>query len=66
MTPHDAYDPTNLHFLSFSGVLADARKRAVFPRVLPMKTGMWLGAELNRRHNSACFLWVIISHFPRK
>ena len=50
MTPHDAYDPTNLHFLSFWGVLADARKRAVFPRILPMKTKIWLGAESNRRH----------------
>src|SRR5204863_5484651 len=50
MTPHDAQGPTNLHFLSFWVVLADARKRAVFPRILPMKTGMWLGAESNRRH----------------
>jgi hypothetical protein len=27
-----------------------SRKQRVFPRILPMKMGMWLGAESNRRH----------------
>ena len=27
-----------------------SQKRLVFPRILPMKTAAWLGAESNRRH----------------
>ena len=50
MTLHDAYDLANLPFLSFSTFLTQCQKRDVFPPDLPMKTGVWLGAESNRRH----------------
>ena len=50
MTLHDAFASVNPHFLSFSGVLTQCRKEDVFIRILPMKTGVWLGAESNRRH----------------
>ena len=50
MTLHDAEARPNLHFLSFPVQSERSQKRLVFPRILPMKTEVWLGAESNRRH----------------
>ena len=50
MTPHDTFFSVNPYFLSFPGFWLDAEKSGVFARALPMKTGVWLGAESNRRH----------------
>jgi hypothetical protein len=50
MTLHDAEARPNLHFLSSPATLGESQKRLVFPRILPMKMGLWLGAESNRRH----------------
>src|SRR6059058_4465238 len=50
MTLHDAGARPNLHFLSSPATLGESQKSLVFPRILPMKTGLWLGAESNRRH----------------
>jgi hypothetical protein len=50
MTLHDAEARPNLHFLSSPATLGESQKSLVFPRILPMKTGLWLGAESNRRH----------------
>ena len=50
MTLHDAEARPNLHFLSSPATLGGSQKSLVFPRILPMKTGLWLGAESNRRH----------------
>jgi hypothetical protein len=50
MTLHDAFGRRNLHFLSFSANSGESRKQAFFPCILPMKTGVWLGPESNRRH----------------
>src|SRR5215471_4812676 len=43
-----------------------SQKRLVFPRVLPMKTGLWLGPESNRRHvdfQSTALPTELPSHF---
>jgi len=49
MTLHDAEARPN--FISFiSGHMGESQKSLVFPRILPMKMGLWLGAESNRRH----------------
>src|SRR5216117_405396 len=50
MTLHDAEARPNLHFLSSPATLSESKKSLVFPRILPLKTGVWLGAESNRRH----------------
>src|SRR2546422_8463601 len=50
MTLHDAEARPNLHFLSSPATLGESQKSLVFPHILPMKTGLWLGAESNRRH----------------
>ena len=50
MTLHDAEARPNLHFLSSPATLGESQKSLVFPRILPTKTGLWLGAESNRRH----------------
>ena len=50
MTLHDAQTRPNLHFLSSLATLGESQKSLLFPRILPMKTGLWLGAESNRRH----------------
>ena len=50
MTLHDAEARPNFHFLSSPATLGESQKNLVFPRILPMKTGLWLGAESNRRH----------------
>jgi hypothetical protein len=50
MTLHDAEARPNLHFLSSPATLGESQKSLVFPRILPMKMGLWLGAESNRRH----------------
>ena len=50
MTLHDAEARPNLHFLSSPTTLGESQKTLVFRRILPMKTGLWLGAESNRRH----------------
>src|SRR6266550_7786613 len=50
MTLHNAEARPNLHFLSSPATLGESQKSLVFPRILPMKTGLWLGAESNRRH----------------
>src|SRR5206468_11562150 len=50
MTLDDAEARPNLHFLSSPATLSESKKSLVFPRILPMKTGLWLGAESNRRH----------------
>jgi hypothetical protein len=50
MTLHDAEACPNLHFLSSPATLGESQKSLVFPRILPMKMGLWLGAESNRRH----------------
>src|ERR1051326_204820 len=50
MTLHDAEARPNLHFLSSPATLGESQKSLVFARILPMKTGLWLGAESNRRH----------------
>src|SRR5439155_10248044 len=50
MTLHDAETRPNLHFLSSPATLGESQKSLVFPHILPMKTGLWLGAESNRRH----------------
>ena len=50
MTLHDAEARPNLHFLSSPATLGESQKSLVFPRILPMKTAAWLGAESNRRH----------------
>jgi integrase len=50
MTLHYAEARPNLHFLSFPVQSEPGQKRLVFPRILPMKTAAWLGAESNRRH----------------
>src|SRR6266550_5169066 len=49
MTLHDAEARPNLHFLSSPATLGESQKSLVFPHILPMKTGLWLGAESNRR-----------------
>jgi hypothetical protein len=50
MTLRDAEARPNLHFLSSPAPLGESRKSLVFPRILPMKTAVWLGPESNRRH----------------
>ena len=50
MTLHDAEARPSLHFLSSPATLGESQKSLVFPRILPMKMGLWLGAESNRRH----------------
>ena len=50
MTLHDAEARPNLHFLSSPATLGESQKSLVFPRTLPMETGLWLGPESNRRH----------------
>src|SRR5882762_11187363 len=50
MTLHDAEARPNLHFLSSPATLGESQKSLVFPRILPMQMGLWLGAESNRRH----------------
>jgi hypothetical protein len=50
MTLHDAEARPNLHFLSSPATLGESQKSLVFPRILPMKMGLWLGAKSNRRH----------------
>src|SRR5439155_19488064 len=50
MTLHDAEARPNFHFLSSPATLGESQKNLVFPRILPTKTGLWLGAESNRRH----------------
>ena len=50
MTLHDAEARQNLHFLSSPATLGESQKSLVFPRILPMKMGLWLGPESNRRH----------------
>jgi hypothetical protein len=37
-------------FSFISGHSGKGRKLPVFARILPMKKGLWLGAESNRRH----------------
>ncbi len=49
-TLQDTWASVNRHFLSFSGCSSRPPKMVVFPRVLPMKKGAWLGPESNRRH----------------
>jgi hypothetical protein len=43
MTLHDADARPNLHFLSSPATLGESQKSLVFPRILPMKMGLWLG-----------------------
>ena len=50
MTLHDVEALPNLHFLSSPATLGESQKNLVFRRILPMKTGVWLGPESNRRH----------------
>src|SRR5213076_1586823 len=50
MALHDAEARPDLHFLLSPATLGESQKSLVFPRILPMKTGLWLGAESNRRH----------------
>jgi hypothetical protein len=50
MTLHDAEARPNLHFLSSPATLGESQKSLVSARILPMKMGLWLGAESNRRH----------------
>ena len=50
MTLHDALASGNRHFLSFPEVRAGCQKSGVYPGDLPMKKGVWLGPESNRRH----------------
>ena len=50
MTLHDATGSENMYFLSSPTILSSGHQRPVFPRLLPMITEAWLGAESNRRH----------------
>ena len=50
MTRHDAEARPNLYFLSLPVQSEPEPKKTRFPRILPMKTAAWLGAESNRRH----------------
>ena len=47
---HDVEGRPNLHFLSSPATLGESQKSPVFLVFLPVKTGLWLGAESNRRH----------------
>src|SRR5437773_9393419 len=47
MTPKPVQTFIFFHFRSHPN---RSQERLVFPRILPMKTAAWLGAESNRRH----------------
>ena len=47
MTPKPAQ---TFIFFHLRPTFGESQKSLIFPRILPMKTGLWLGPESNRRH----------------
>ena len=49
-TLQDTFGSANPLFLSFPAFWYGNPKKLIFSRVFPLKRGVWLGAESNRRH----------------